>query len=225
MRRLQAYARRARRAEMVLAMPMARDIEPGRDPDAVEAGDIVEKPHETRGAARPAGEAAMQADRHHFRRALAFGVEHVEAVAQISEEIVAVGEALRIDEAHVVGIERIGNDQMRRFRPAHPIGQIVGIGIGRIEKAAVGEHELERVRGAAAGVPAERPFAGRLGVQADRLAHVRGFVGVAKNPCSRSISGRGWRSPSRPRAWRRRSRDCGQARSRRRTRSPECCAR
>ena len=32
------------------------------------------------------------------------------------------------------------------------------------------------MRRRAAGIPAERPLAGRLGVQTDRLAHVRGFV-------------------------------------------------
>ena len=89
----------------------------GRDPDPVDACDVVEKTRERGGAAGPAGQPAVQADRHHLRRALAFGVEHVEAVAQIGEEVVAGGEALRVDEAHVVGVERVGNDQVRPFGP------------------------------------------------------------------------------------------------------------
>ena len=36
------------------------------------------------------------------------------------------------------------------------------------------------MRGAAAGIPAARPRAGRFGVQPDRLAHVRGLLGLGK---------------------------------------------
>ena len=41
-------------------------------------------------------------------------------------------EALRRSKAHVIGIQRVGNDQML----FHPIGQIIRIGIGGIEKSA-----------------------------------------------------------------------------------------
>ena len=88
-----------------------------RDPDPIEAADIVQKPHQPRGTAGPAGETAMQADRHHFRRALAFAVEKIEAVAQIGKEIVAVGEALRVDEAHSLASSVYGMIRCGAFGP------------------------------------------------------------------------------------------------------------
>src|ERR1700704_3333672 len=92
----------------MLAMPMPRDIEPCRDPHPVARGSIVEKAHERRGASGPSDQPAMQPDRHHLGRILAFGIEHVEGILEIVEELVAAAETLRIDEPHVIGIERIG---------------------------------------------------------------------------------------------------------------------
>jgi hypothetical protein len=78
----------------------------------------------------------MQADRHHLRRRRAFGIEHVKTVLQIGEELLPAAKALRIDEAHVVGIERIRDDEMRSGRPLDPVRQIVGIGVAGVEEAA-----------------------------------------------------------------------------------------
>src|ERR1700683_2298331 len=127
----------------VLAMPMARDIEARGNPDAVLAADVVDEPRHRCRASRPPSQAAVQADRHHLGRGLALGVEGVESVAQISEEIVAARKALRIDEAHVIGIETVGNDHMRSLRALDPIGQVVRVGIGGILKTAVFENELK----------------------------------------------------------------------------------
>ena len=93
----------------------------------------------------------MQADRHHLRRAgLALGIERVEAVLQVGEELVAGIEALRRGEAHVVGVERIGDGEERALRPGEPVGQVVGIDVGGVEEAALLRRELDRVdRGAA----------------------------------------------------------------------------
>src|SRR3954447_9007518 len=88
----------------MLVVPMLRDLQPRRHPDALVFADIVEEADQARGAARPAGETAVQPHRHHLRRGLALGVEHVEGVLQISVELLALGKALRIDEAHVVGV-------------------------------------------------------------------------------------------------------------------------
>ena len=53
-----------------------------------------------------------------FGAFLALGVEHVEGVLQVREELLAGVEPLRRGEAHVVGIERVGHDQVRlRGRP------------------------------------------------------------------------------------------------------------
>ena len=61
---------------------------------------------------------------------------------------------------------------MWSLRPVDPIGQIVGVGIRRVEEAPVLEHGLERIDRVAAGIPAERPLAGCLGMQADRLSEM-----------------------------------------------------
>src|SRR4051794_40742186 len=96
-----------------IGLPVLRDLQPRRHPDALVLSDVVEKALQGRGTAGPADHPAMQADRHHFRRGLALGVEDVKTVLEIGEELLAAAEPLRVDKTHVVGIERIGNDQMR----------------------------------------------------------------------------------------------------------------
>src|SRR4051812_31234220 len=91
----------------VLVVPMLRDLEPRRHPDALVLAYVVEEADQPRGAAGPAGETAVQPHRHHLRGGLAFGIEHVEGVLQIRVELLAFGKTLRVDEAHVVGIKRI----------------------------------------------------------------------------------------------------------------------
>src|SRR5271165_5059304 len=90
-----------------ILLPMLGDIEPRRHPDALVLLDIIEEAHQGCGATGAADDPAVQPDRHHLRLCLAFGIQHVKTVLQIGEELVAPAEALRIDEAHVVGIERI----------------------------------------------------------------------------------------------------------------------
>src|SRR5216684_8911006 len=104
-----------------IGVPMLRDLQPCRHPDSLMTHDVIKKPPERRRAARTADHAAMQAYRHHLRRRLAFGIEHVEAVLEIGEELIAAAEPLRVDEAHVVGIETVGNNQMRPRRSLDPV--------------------------------------------------------------------------------------------------------
>ena len=120
-----------------IGVPMLRDLQPGRHPDALVLSDVIEEAHQRSGAAGTADDPAMQADRHHLRRGFAFPVKDVKAVLQIGEEFIAAAKPLRIHKAHVVGIERIGNDQMR-LRPARldPVRQVVGIGVAEIKQAA-----------------------------------------------------------------------------------------
>src|SRR5215469_9240171 len=56
--------------ERVRRDPMAGDIDAPGEPDAVVTGDVVNKAFERRGAAGPAEQAAMHADRHHARALL-----------------------------------------------------------------------------------------------------------------------------------------------------------
>ncbi len=131
--------------------------------------DVVEEAGERRGAAGPADQPAMQPDRHHFRRSFALGVQHVETVLQIGEEVIAGVEALRVDETHVVVVEAVGDDDLRRDRAVDPVWQVVGIRIRQIEKPAGLHDQRIGVDRRTAGVPADRPFPGRLRVDADRL--------------------------------------------------------
>src|SRR3546814_14732592 len=59
---------------------------------------------------------------------------------------------------------------MRAVRPPQPVRQIVGIAVAVVEEAALFHDQLSCLRAGAPGVPAERPTAGGLRVQADRLA-------------------------------------------------------
>ena len=152
---------------------MPRDIEPGRDPHLVVALHVIEEAGERGEPPRPAGQPAVQTDRQHARPLGAFRIEHVEAVAQVVEELVAGIEALRCAEAHVVGVERIGHDELRAVRAVHPVGQLVGVGVGGIEESLLLHRDVERADGRAALVEAERAGTGDLGVDADRLLDVR----------------------------------------------------
>src|SRR3954447_11195172 len=95
-------SRCARGKRPMLAMPMLGDVEPARNPYALACGDVIEKARQARRAPGPAGEPAMQPDRHHLGGALALGIEQVERVLEIGEEFLAGAEPLGIDEAHVV---------------------------------------------------------------------------------------------------------------------------
>src|SRR6266568_3967718 len=72
--------------------PVPGDVDAAADPDPVVALDMVEEALQRREPPRPPGEAAMEADRHHLRPFGALGVEHVEGVAQIGEELLAAVE-------------------------------------------------------------------------------------------------------------------------------------
>src|SRR3984957_5125185 len=87
----------------VLGDPVTRDVEPGWNPDAVVGERIVEESRERERASGPANEPAVQADRHHLGRDIAFGVERIERILEIGVELIAGVEALRGGEAHIIG--------------------------------------------------------------------------------------------------------------------------
>ena len=91
---------------------MARDIEAARHPYIALGERIIEEARERRRAPRPPGEPAMEANRHHFRPLGALGMKVIEAVLEIGEELIAGIEALRRRKAHIVGIERVGHDEL-----------------------------------------------------------------------------------------------------------------
>ena len=136
---------------------------------------MVEEAFQSLGPARPPGQAAVKADGQHPRPALAaFPVQAIEGVAQIQEELLAIGEAA-VGEAHVIGVQRIGHHQLRTAVVDVPEGQLVGIGVGQILEAALLAAQRHRVHGRPALVEAQGPRARDLRVQLDRLPDVLGL--------------------------------------------------
>src|SRR6185295_5294721 len=137
---------------MVL-QPVAGDVDAPREPHFL-AAHVLEEAPERREPPRPPGEAAMQADRHHARQAVAFVVEDVEGVLEIGEELIARVEALRRGEAHVVRVQGVGHDELWRGvlpEVARVVpGQVVDVVVGVVDEAAVLHHQLARV---GAGAP------------------------------------------------------------------------
>ena len=159
--------------------PVARDIDPPCQPDAVVPLHMVEELHQPGKPRRPADKPAMQPHRQHFRRRLAFGIERVESVDQIGGELVAGMEPLRRREAHVVGVERIGDDQVRALGLGAPERKIVRIIVGVIEEPAFGGDKPPRVLGCPSGVPAERAFAADAAVDLDGALKMLRLLGFA----------------------------------------------
>jgi Integrase core domain len=96
-------------------VPMARNVDASCDPHAVALRNMVEETNESGGAAGSPGEAAMQADRDHLGCMLAFGIEYIERVSQIAEEVVRAAKSLRIDESHIVGIKGVRDKYAERL--------------------------------------------------------------------------------------------------------------
>ena len=133
-----------------------------------------------RQASGPAEQPAVHADRQHPRRLGAFGVEHVEGVAQVGEEVVRRVETRRGREAHVVGVERVRHDEVRHRAAVlrgdgGPERQVVAVVVGVVEEAAVLDDEASRVRAVAARVPADRRRSREPLDDLDAVPQVRGF--------------------------------------------------
>jgi len=110
--------------------PMARDVDAAAEPDAVMGGGVVEKADQPGDLARASDQAAVQADGEHLGRArLTFGIKRVEAVFQIGKELFARDIARRRGKTHVIGFQRIGDDQLVMVATFAPIGQVVIIGV------------------------------------------------------------------------------------------------
>jgi hypothetical protein len=153
----------------VVLRPVAGDVDAAREPDPVLRCRVVEEPHQPGNLSRAADQPVVQPDRHHLRAARrALGMERVEGILEVLEELLAGDVAGRGGEAHVVGFQRIGDDQLVARADLQPIGQVVVIGVGDIGKAALLGHQTHGVGAAAAGVPAKGAFPDHLGMQADR---------------------------------------------------------
>ena len=67
--------------------PVSGNVDAPADPDAVVALQVIQEPLQCGEAPGPAKQPAVHADRHHLGMLGAFGVEHVERVAQVFEKM------------------------------------------------------------------------------------------------------------------------------------------
>ena len=157
----------------MVAHPVTGDVEPRRHPHVAVTPHVVEEPLQRRRPPRPAGQAAVQPDRQHAPAPLrTLAVEDIKAVLEVLEEMLARVEALRGGEAHVVDVEGVGHDQLLAAANKLPVGQLVRIGVGKIQEPAFGRPDRERVGRGTSLVEPERPGAGDRRVKSDRLVDV-----------------------------------------------------
>mmetsp|Transcript_14048 Transcript_14048/g.45863 ORF Transcript_14048/g.45863 Transcript_14048/m.45863 type:complete len:253 (-) Transcript_14048:222-980(-) len=164
-------------------VPVACDVEPGADPRVVEGVDIVDEFFEGLEAAGLGNDATVKTDGHH----LAFRADHVERVFQELEELRPGVETLGRHEPHVVVAQRVRNDQVRGLRRRRlgglpwlwppPVGQVVVVGVGVVEEAALFDDEVARSRVGLALVDAEGSLAVGL-VDCDSFPDMFPFRGL-----------------------------------------------
>jgi len=94
-----------------MLMPMPGDIDTSTHPHLVMSRHMIEEKLQPAQPGRPAHDAAMQTNVEQLRAISALGVQHIECIFQIGEKLLAVVETLGSGEAHVVGIEGVGNHQ------------------------------------------------------------------------------------------------------------------
>lgn len=161
-------------------LPVAGDIHAAGEPDLIVTLGVLDETLQGGQARRTADQAAVQADGQHLRRLGPFGVQHVEGILEVLVEVVALVEALDLGEAHVVGVQGVGDHQVRLAGRVvgFPVGQVVVVGVAVVEETAFFHHQAPGVRAGAAGVPAQRAFTGDFSEDADRLEHVLAFLGL-----------------------------------------------
>ena len=128
----------------------------------------------------------MHADIEHLGRVqatrVAFRVQHVKAVAQVSEKVIALGKSLGRRKPHVVAVQRVGHDELLHHLAIgllhrHPERKIVAIVVAVVFKTAIVGHQAAGVGAVASGVPAQRALARELLNDLHADAHVVAFGG------------------------------------------------
>src|SRR6266480_4437081 len=96
-----------RRLIVVLVVP-AGDLATRREPDAIVAGDVLQRAVEPFRAERMPGEVRVQRQCHHAPAVLALGVQHVELVADHLAKLLG-GESLAHEDGDVIELLRVGD--------------------------------------------------------------------------------------------------------------------
>ncbi|AIM20687.1 amidohydrolase [Serratia sp. SCBI] len=157
--------------------PVVRYLLPRTDPHPFVLLDIIEKTLQRAKTPRPAQQTTVHPHRHHLRRLLALSVQHVEAVFQIGVKLLGGIKPLSGGETHVVGVQRVRNDQVRptaavAARHFAPERQIIAVIIAVIIKTALLHDQLPSVGAVAPGIPAGRRFAEQVGQHLHRFLHM-----------------------------------------------------
>ena len=104
--------------------PVIGDIESSRYPRVVVRHHVVEKSSDGGGTTGSTSQSAMQSHGHHSS---ALGMQHIEAVFQIIEKLLAAIKALRRRKSHVIRVKRVRNHELRRRKTGVPVRHIVGV--------------------------------------------------------------------------------------------------
>ena len=150
-------------------LPVSRDVRPRGNPDIVAREDVLEEAHESRGAPGLADDPAVQPDRQH---PAALGSQLLQRVDQVLGEIPRGDEPVREQELEVVCVERVRDDEVRVPSDVHPVGELVRIRVGVVEKAALLDDETAGRFRPATRVPTDGSDAADAFDGLDRPAHV-----------------------------------------------------
>ena len=142
--------------------PMSGYVDAAADPDAIMLQDVVQRRGKRSGSRRTASQAGMETDRHESGRLGALLVKLVEGRLEIGFEIHWRTESGGQREFSVIGVHRVGDDEMRLAADLDPIGQFVIIGVRIVQKAAFLDQETAGVFAwPVAAVPAQWTLADR----------------------------------------------------------------
>src|SRR6185436_11995991 len=110
--------------------PVARDrVAPG-EPDRAPVAYVLQHALEPADAAGASDHPQVKPDRQHLRRRGALAPQGIERVVHVLREIARGDEALlALMEVHVVGVEAVGNHEMRAAVDVDEEGQVVAVGV------------------------------------------------------------------------------------------------
>ena len=129
------------------APPGLCDGVPPREPHTRSGRDMGQESFEPVDAGRPSDDPQMQADRHHPWRPLPFAIQTLEGVDAVARKVFGQHEASPIVEAHIVGVERVGQHDMVMVADPDQQRAVVVVGVGIVKEAAVLDEEPARVEG------------------------------------------------------------------------------
>ena len=116
--------------------PVLSDINSSGDPDLGLGLNIVKETSYGRRASWSPAQPTMQSHRHHLWLIRAFFVQHIKTVFEIVEKLVARVEPLGGSEPHIIGVERVRDNQMRSPVLVVPIGQVISVGVRIVKEAS-----------------------------------------------------------------------------------------